>query len=216
MHIEVLVEDSSGASLLEILLPQLLGPEGAPHTWRVIKYKGVGRIPKGLTATAKPSHRILLDRLPQLLRGFRNSQGVDAVVVVVDLDSRDEAEFVAELDALARDCDATTLAHFHLAVEEIEAWYLGDREALLAAYPKAKTAVLGRYVQDSICGTWELMADALHAGGAAAAKKAGWHECGELKHEWAAKIGPLISLDRNVSPSFGQFRDGLRRLAARA
>lgn len=38
MHIEILVEDSSGAKLLECLLPQILGRTGESHTWRVHPY----------------------------------------------------------------------------------------------------------------------------------------------------------------------------------
>ena len=43
MHIEILVEDSSGERLLRLLLPQILGPQGSPHTWRLHAYKGIGR-----------------------------------------------------------------------------------------------------------------------------------------------------------------------------
>ena len=55
MHIEVLVEDSSGEKLLAQLLPQILGEQGVAHTWRLKSYKGVGRIPQGLTAKADPA-----------------------------------------------------------------------------------------------------------------------------------------------------------------
>lgn len=48
MHIEILVEDSSGQTLLETLVPKILGAQGDPHTWRIHFYKGVGRIPKTL------------------------------------------------------------------------------------------------------------------------------------------------------------------------
>ena len=40
MHIEVLVEDSSGAMLIETVLPRVIGRHGEPHTWRVHAYKG--------------------------------------------------------------------------------------------------------------------------------------------------------------------------------
>ena len=69
MHIEILVEDSSGERLLQVLLPQLLGPQGEPHTWRLHAYKGIGRIPQGLVTKADPAKRILLEQLPKLLRG---------------------------------------------------------------------------------------------------------------------------------------------------
>jgi hypothetical protein len=214
MHIEVLVEDSSGAKLLAQLLPQILGEQGAPHTWRLKAYKGIGRIPHGLTPKADPAKRILLDQLPKILRGYGKSPGYDAVVVVLDSDRRDCKALLQELKSVADKCEPAPNTLFRLAIEEMEAWYFGDRAALLKAFPRAKRDVLDRYVQDSVCGTWELMADAVYAGGAAAIKKAGWPLPGQLKHEWAEKIGPFMDLHQNVSPSFGKFRDGLSRLIA--
>lgn len=214
MHIEILVEDSSGEKLLQALLPQLLGPQGEQHSWRLHNYKGIGRIPQGLTPKTDAAKRILLDRLPKVLRGIGKTPGIDAVVIVLDTDKRDCVAFLAELKAVANISDSLPNTLFRLAIEEIEAWYFGDHAALLAAYPRAKREALGRYVQDSVCGTWELLADAVHAGGSAAIKKAGWPLPGQLKHEWAKKIGPLMDPDRNTSPSFGKFRDGLRRLVA--
>jgi hypothetical protein len=54
MHLEVLVEDSSGRTLLDILLPELLGHA---HTWNLHAYKGVGHVPKGLSKVADPARR---------------------------------------------------------------------------------------------------------------------------------------------------------------
>jgi hypothetical protein len=216
MHIEILVEDSSGERLLDCLLPKILGPQGEPHTWRLHKYKGIGRIPPGLRTTDDPAKRILLEQLPKLLRGYGRTPGIDAVVVVLDSDSRDCQMFLRELMALAADCDPVPSTLFRLAIEEIEAWYLGDRVALTQAYPRAKVKVLDTSVQDGVCGTWELLADAVHAGGVVAVKKAGWPLPGQLKHEWATQIGPLMDIERNASPSFRKLRDGLRRLVAQA
>lgn len=216
MHIEILVEDASGEKLLKAVLPKLLGEQGNPHTWRVHSYKGIGRIPKNLKPGTDANKRILLDRLPSALRGYGKTPGIDAVVVVVDLDRRNCEEFLAELKALAAACNPVPNTMFRLAIEEMEAWYFGDRQALTTAYPKAKVDVLNRYAQDSVCGTWELLADAIHPGGSAVIKKAGWPLPGQIKCEWAEKIGPLLEPDRNVSPSFGKLRDGLARLAAKA
>lgn len=216
MHIEVLVEDSSGERLLAQLLPQILGGQGEPHTWRLKAYKGIGRIPPGLTAKADPAKRILLDQLPRLLQGYGKTPGIDAVVVVLDTDRRDCRAFLQELRSVANQCNPAPNTMFRLAIEEMEAWYLGDRAALLKAFPRAKREVLDRYVQDSVCGTWELLADAIHAGGAAAIKKVGWPLPGQIKHEWAEKIGPFMNLHQNASPSFGKLRDGLTRLIAQA
>lgn len=71
---------------------------------------------------------------------------------------------------------------------------------------------MDRYVQDSACGTWEVLADAVYAGGAAKVRREGWPRPGELKHEWAGNIGPHLDIDGNASPSFNKFVAGLRRL----
>lgn len=216
MHIEILVEDASGEKLLDALLPKFFGIQGDPHTWRVHGYKGIGRIPKNLNAGGDPAKRILLDQLPRLLSGYGKTPGIDAVVVVLDSDQQNCIDFLAELKALAANCKPASNTLFRIAIEEMEAWYFGDQKALTAAYPKVKVDVLHRYTQDSVCGTWELLADAIYPGGSATIKKAGWPLPGQVKHEWAERIGPLLDPDRNVSPSFGKLRDGLRRLVAEA
>lgn len=212
MHIEILVEDSSGEALLQILLPQLLGPLGQPHTWRLHSYKGIGRIPPDLANRPDPAKRILLDQLPRLLRGYGKTRGIDAVVVVIDADKRDCAALLTDLKVAATASNPSPRTLFRLAIEEMESWYLGDRIALLTAYPRAKKNILENYEQDSVCGTWELLADATYPGGVAAIKKAGWPLPGQVKHEFAKKIGPLMDPNRNTSPSFGKLREGLRRL----
>lgn len=214
MHIEVLVEDSSGAALIEALMPQVIGPQGNPHSWRIHPYKGIGRIPQGLVAKGDPSKRALLNQLPRLLTGYGKTPGIDAVVVVLDSDDRPHKDFLAELKTLLNRCTPAPNTLFRLAIEEMEAWLLGDRQALLAAYPKERKDVLARYTQDSICGTWELLADAVHQGGHASVQKGGWPLPGQLKHEWVQKISPYMDVERNASPSFEKFRDGLRTLIA--
>lgn len=216
MHIEILIEDISGMKMLEAVLPKLLGQQGEPHTWRVHPYKGIGRIPKSLSVIGDPTKRILLDQLPRILSGYGNTPGIDAVIVVLDSDRRDCKSFLAELKKLAADCNSISRTMFRLAIEEVEAWYLGDREALRTAYPRIKTNVLNRYTQDEVCDTWELLADAVYPGGSAAINQMGWPLPGQIKCEWAEKIGPLLEPDRNTSPSFGKLRDGLRRLVANA
>ena len=214
MHIEFLIEDSSGEKLLRALLPKLIGGQGAPHSWRLHSYKGIGRVPKNLTKAGDPSKRMLLDNLPRILSGYGRTHGIDAVVVILDSDRRSCVDFLKELHLILDACSPKPNTLFRLAIEEMEAWYFGDQEALLGAYPKAKKELLNRYQQDSICGTWEVLADAIYPGGSSAIKKAGWPLPGQVKHEWAEKIGPLLVLDRNISPSFGKLRDGLRRLSS--
>lgn len=209
MHLEFLVEDASGSKLIESLLPKLLGDS---HTWRIHPYRGIGRIPPGLQSKGDASKRLILDQLPRLLRGYGKTPGIDAVVVVIDADRQDCTVLLAQLEALLADCDPAPRTLFRLAIEEVEAWYFGDKQAVLSAYPKAKQEVLNRYQPDSICGTWETLADAIYPGGSAALKNTGWPLPGQIKVEWAEKIGPLLNIEENSSPSFGKLRDGVRRL----
>ena len=84
MHIEILVEDSSGKSLLDAVLPRILGEQDNPHTWRMRSYKGIGRFPNDMNAASDPGKRVLLDQLPRLLRGYGKTPGIAAAVRVAD------------------------------------------------------------------------------------------------------------------------------------
>ena len=106
-------------------------------------------------------------------------------------------------------CDnLVTIDHvFCIAVEEVEAWLLGDERALMEAYPQAKQQILRTYKQDSICGTWEVLAEEIYPGGIKRLKKecATYMEIGVKKAEWARNIGRLMELTGNKSPSFNFF-----------
>ena len=215
MHFELLVEDLSGKKALDILVPKIIGDQ---HTFRVHPYKGVGRIPKGMKDPADPSKRILLTNLPRLLKGYgRAFQGYAAgykaaVVVICDLDERNLEVFQNELRAVLNGCHPKPLTRFCLAIEEGEAWFLGDIPAIKRAYPQAVDSILMSYVSDSICGTWEKLADAVVHGGRKALTARGWQAIGSEKSQWAERISPFMDVDHNSSPSFRRFRDEVRAL----
>lgn len=212
MHFEVLVEDISTSATVDVVLEKMLGKNGVAHTWQMHSYKGLGRLPKGLSGRTDASKRILLDRLPQVLQGYGRSLGPESsVVVVVDLDDRDCRAFKRELLDVLNRCSPCPRTLFRIAIEESEAWLLGDHAAVRAAYPNVRQRVLASYVQDSICGTWELLADAVHPGGSARLKN--WQEAGKAKSEWATKIAPHMNVENNASPSFRVFREGIRALS---
>ncbi len=214
MHFEILVEDASGKIALEVILGKILGARGQGHTYKIISYKGVGRIPKNLKGATDPKKRILLDRLPKLLRGYGKSlKNFSAVVVVVvDLDDRDCMVFKQEMLEILNNCNPQPKVLFRIAIEEVEAWLLGDYTALKEAYPRAKEQVLRTYVQDSICGTWEKLADVVYPGGSQKLKKLGWFHMGQAKCKWAENIAPHLDVENNQSKSFQVFRDGIRGL----
>ncbi|MFV8903881.1 hypothetical protein ABQ333_01295 [Serratia fonticola] len=213
MHFEILVEDQSGKKMLDILIPKII--DTTVHTFIVRPYKGVGRIPKNLMATGDASKRILLNELPRLLRGYGKSfiNYPAAVIVVCDLDDKCLKAFRAELYNLLDACNPRPETRFCIAIEEGEAWFLGDIAAIKAAYPKAKDAVLRAYVHDSISGTWERLADALYHGGAATLSAKGWQAVGTEKSLWAERISPHMDITNNLSPSFVYFREKLCELA---
>jgi len=215
MHFEILVEDASGKIALESILGKILGPSGQDHSYRIISYKGAGRIPKNLRGTTDPQKRILLDKLPKLLKGYGKSHQdfSAAVVVVLDLDNKDCRAFKQEMLDVLKTCNPQPITLFRIAIEESEAWLLGDRNAIKTAYPRAKEQVLNGYMQDSICGTWEKLADAIYPEGSQKLKQLGWPYTGQAKCEWAKNIAPHLDVESNQSRSFQTFRNGIRNLA---
>ena len=216
MHFEVLVEDQSGSRALDVLLEKILGGNGRTHSWRLHSYKGIGRIPRDLRTAPYHRGRQLLNCLPALLRGYGRSYQPtpnNCVIVVVDLDTRDCIAFKRELVEILATCDPRPRTLFRMAIEESEAWLLGDRNAVETAYPNARAAVLDQYVQDSVCGTWEVLADAVYKGGSAELKKMGYPRLGKVKCDWALRIAPHVDVNENQSRSFQVFREGVERLA---
>ena len=212
MHFEILVEDQSGKNALDILIPKIIDNQ---HKFKVRHYKGIGHIPKNLTNPINASADLLLNQLPMQLRAYGKRFANDStkvVIVVCDLDNSCLKTFRQELFKVLNSCNPKPETRFCIAIEEGEAWLLGDIPAIKAAYPKAKDNVLNRYQNDSICGTWELLADAVFSGGSSALKNRGWQAAGREKFVWAQKITSYMNIDKNASPSFCYFRDKLREL----
>lgn len=213
MHFEILVEDQSGKTALDILIPKIID---APHTFKVVPYKGVGRIPRNMNAPVDACKRVLLNNLPRLLTGYGKSwyQGYPAVVFVVcDLDDKCLNSFRQELINVLNRCDPRPETRFCFAIEEGEAWLLGDIPAIKTAYPKAKTSVLNTYVNDEICGAWERLADAVYKDGSKALARMGWQSIGAEKSAWARNIAPHMNPAENKSPSFNYFLGKLKELS---
>ena len=195
MHFEILVEDASGEKFLNIMVPKII--DVTKHTFNVVSYKGLGD---------------LLKSLPPLLKAYGKSwQNYEAAVIVVcDLDKRCLKQFRQELLAVLNQCNPQPETRFCIAVEEGEAWLLGDIAAIKKAFPHAKNAVLDTYENDAICGTWEKLADAIHKGGV---KQLKLENPGAAKCDWAEKIAPFMTIENNQSPSFNYFVKKLQEFA---
>jgi hypothetical protein len=215
MHFEILVEDQSGKKALEVLIPKVVGNN---HTIKIHPYKGIGRIPRNMKDAGNASNRILLENLPKLLKGYGRtfaSYPADypaVVILICDLDDKCLKAFRQELFGILVQCNPQPETRFCFAIEEGEAWFLGDLSAVRAAYPRAKNNILNVYINDSICGTWEVLADAVYQGGSSSLCAKGWQAIGAEKSKWAEKITPHMEIMENSSPSFCYFRDKLRQL----
>jgi len=180
------------AEALEILVPQIV----PGHTFGVHPYQG---------------KTDLLGKLNERLRsyaGMRSSWSELRVVLVVDRDNEDCHDLKQKLlnACSAAKCDALC----RIAIEELEAWFFGDVDALRAAYPSvpASLASKAKYRDpDAIAGgTWEALERVL--------QRAGHYANGIPKVEVARKVAEHMRPDANQSRSFQVFRDGLRQIVA--
>jgi len=201
MHLEVLVEEPSAKIALEHLLPKLV-PEGA--TFQVHAHQG------------KPA---LLRKLPNRLAAYSKMDWPELrLLVLVDRDADDCHALKERLEEMAVRAGLTTKSRNkegrfqivnRLAVEELEAWFFGDVEALRAAYPAAPRS-LGTRKQyrdpDAIRGgTAEALARVL--------RDAGYHRQGLPKIYVADAVARHLDPSRNRSHSFRCFCEGVEALA---
>ena len=97
-----------------------------------------------------------------------------------------------------------------IVVEELEAWYFGDWEAVRSAFPRVSSTVPNRRRYrhpDAVRGgTWEAFERVL--------QRHGYFRAGLREIEAARHIAPKIDPERNSSPSFATFRDALVEAAA--
>lgn len=198
-HIEFLVEEPSMEAFLRTLLPRLLGE--IHFEIRAFQCKDD-----------------LLKRLPQRLCGYCAWFPPDyRIVVVVDRDDDDCYALKQTLEQCAADSDLPTRTHpregfftviNRIAIEELEAWYFGDWEAVHTAYPRVPVTIPQRSSYrnpDNIAGgTWEAFERVL--------QRAGYFKSGLSKIEAARTIAPHINPTRNTSHSFQAFRNAILEL----
>lgn len=206
MRIDFLVEEPSAQLALFQILPSVLGT-----------------IPFDVFSLGSKDQ--LLKKLPGRLRGYaaRIQHGEELVIfVLIDEDRQDCADLKRKLEAMAADAGLTTKTtaaygkRFHvvnrIVVEELEAWFFGDVEALVQAYPGVP-ATLGsksayRDPDEVKGGTWEQLERVL--------QDAGYYKAGMPKTEVAETVAQYMDPDRNRSRSFQVFFQALREVVQAA
>jgi hypothetical protein len=196
-HLEILVEERSMEAFLLELLPRLLGDQ---TTFRVYPSQG------------KPD---LLRNLPARLRAYAKFLPAShRIVVIVDRDDDDCRELKRALEQAAAGAGLKTrqggsIADWRvvnrIAVEELEAWYFGDWNAVQQCFPGVPATLekrAGFRDPDGIRGgTWEAFERVL--------QRAGYFESGLRKTEAARSLGRLVMPERTTSRSFAVFCEAL-------
>jgi len=163
------------------------------QNFRVHPHQGKGKLPRQIDEKPDRKMRGLLDQLPAKLRGFSAALNPksDGVLVLIDADDDDENLLQAEIINVATQCAPKLQVRVSVAIEEMEAFYLGDLKALKHAYPEANMSRARQYVPDSICGTWELFGDIVG-------------DDGGNKVAWAEAMAPYLTTEakKSRSPSF--------------
>jgi hypothetical protein len=200
MHLELFVEEPSAEFALRALVPRIGGPD---LTFEVYPFQGKAN---------------LLANLPSRLRAYARWIPPDwRILVLLDADLQDCRVIKKEMDDIARSAGLRIKADTgewreaqvlnRIAIEELEAWFLGDVEALCTAYPKVPASLAQKKTYrdpDAIRGTWETLEMVL--------QRAGYHAGGLSKIKAAREISIHMDPARNRSRSFQAFRDGLLAL----
>jgi hypothetical protein len=203
MHIEILVEESTAEAALRNILPRILNPS---DSFGIHPFQG------------KPD---LLGKLPQRLRGYQTWLPSNwCIVVLIDADDDDCRELKDRLEQIAARSGLVTKPTrrgeepfqvlSRLAIEELEAWFFGDAEALHAAYPRIPPS-LGQKARfrdpDAVKGgTWEALEREL--------KRRGYHPEGSPKITVAREVSRHMVPERNRSKSFQVFCRGLAEIVS--
>jgi len=204
--VEILSEEPSAEAALRLLVPKILNQcafEVYPHNGKAD----------------------LLKKLPGLFAGYGIRRRNDPwfrdccrAAVLVDRDQQECHSLKLEMETNAQTAGLTTRARAgggayflvtRVAIEELEAWFFGDWEAVRAAYPKVSATIpqqAGYRDPDAIASPWEALERIL--------QRARYFPGGLRKIEAARAIATHMDPERNVSPSFCAFREVLKEMAS--
>ena len=193
-HFELLVEEPS----MEAFLQEILSRTVTGCTFGIHAFQG------------RPD---LIRNLQGRLRGYAKwiTSGY-RIVILLDRDSDDCHDLKHQLEDMAANAGLISRSEGcswqivnRIVIEELEAWYFGDWQAVCCAYPNVPGTVpnQARYRNpDAISGgTWEAFQRIL--------QRNGYFKTGLRKVEAARAIGAHINPSRNRSRSFSTFYNAI-------
>ncbi len=201
MQIDVQVEEPSAEEALRHILPRILRDRA---TFCISNYG---------------SKHNLLKKLPSRLKGYAQqiSRGEQLkLAVLVDRDDDDCHELKRRLEDMARaaglatksvpDANGDFVVLNRLAIEELEAWFIGDDDAVRAAFPRVPPFRNKAKFRDpdTVQGTWEAFHQRL--------KRSGVYPDHYPKIEAASLIAVHMDVARSRSTSFRVFCSGMEAL----
>lgn len=207
MFFEILLEGESDVPTVKSILNQRYGFQ-QNIDYRIHPHRGKGSLPDNPLARPDLRARGLLDQLPAKLRGYAHLAKGSAVIVLLDADRSDCRQLKLSLIDLYQNLpQKPSKVLFRIAVEEIESWFLADREAIIRSGLRVNAARIPRGEPDQVIGAWERLAEVLNRKPI---------ECnGGDKHDWAEAIAPHLDLDNPRSPSLKAFIDGVDNLVGK-
>lgn len=198
MHLEFLVEEVSLKEALNNILPKILTPE---IDFQIHDFRG---------------KQNLLKKLPDRLKAYKQWLPNDGkIVVLIDEDRENCHQLKHKLESIAEQAGFMTKTSQktnqdfqvlnRIIIEELEAWFFGDINAICQAYPKISPNLAKKKSYrnpDSIKGgTWEALERVLN--------RAGYHQGGLEKLKAAKEISLYLNPVINKSKSFQVFYQGL-------
>ncbi len=198
MHIEFFLEEPSAEETLKAILPKMLSND---ITFDFLVFQGKDD---------------LLNNLSARLNGYRWIPDNWRIIVLIDEDRKDCHELKTYLEKAAREAGFVTKSSAipnedfqvvnRIAIEELEAWFFGDIEALHAAYPRISRNLHAKAKYrnpDAIQGgTYEALQDLLI--------RANYYKDKLPKRAVARNIAQHMEPTRNRSRSFQMFVNGLK------
>ena len=198
MHIKFFLEEPSAEETLKHVLPKIFADE-VSYEFHISEGKGD-----------------LLNNLPMLLKGHQWIPDDWRIVVLIDEDRQDCRKLKKKLETTAHEAGFVTKSSAapnenfqivnRLAIEELEAWFFGDIEALHTAYPRVSINLQyqARYRNpDAITGGTSEALERLLV-------EENYYRDRLPKVAVAQDIAPHMEPARNRSKSFQIFVEGLK------